>query len=79
MLLPPVDVLPDIVALARCGTVLALPCPAFRRRIAVHRAHRPIRLLARTRRAEAIRVRRDGKLPCGVAVAAGDLLELPGR
>jgi prepilin peptidase CpaA len=79
LLLPPAHVLPGIMAVAWCGTALALPYLALRRRLPAPSPHRPAGLPARIWRVERFRLRRGGPLPYGVAIAAGGLLELLGR
>ncbi|HTB46592.1 MAG TPA: hypothetical protein VK741_23430 [Acetobacteraceae bacterium] len=77
IVMPPTDVLPGFVAFTLRGKVP--PCLALPRRIPVRRAHRPVGLLAGTRRAARVRIRRNAKLPCAVSIAGGDLPELLGR
>jgi prepilin peptidase CpaA len=74
LLLPPSHLLPGIVAVAWCGTALALPYLALRRRLPAPFPHRPVGLPARVWRAERFRLRRGGPLPYGVAIAVGGLL-----
>lgn len=79
LLLPPAHVLPAIVTVAWCGTALALPYLALRRRLPAPSPHRPTGLPARVWRVERFRLRRGGPLPYAVAIAAGGLLELLSR
>jgi hypothetical protein len=75
----PADVLPYFVPFARRGTFQTLPYVTLSHYVPVPNAHRPAGLLAGIRCAARVRVRRNGKLPCGAAIAEGHLLELPGQ
>jgi prepilin peptidase CpaA len=78
LLVPPVAVVPMLLATALAGGVLCIPYLLGPRLLPRPRPGRPTRLLPRLLRCELWRLRRGGPLPYAVAIAAGTLFAMHG-